>query len=194
MQRVNHGPAWRRRIAAATIAILAFGTAASGVSASGIRNCVDLTGKNAARVGCYELVWSGGTEYRMTFSNQSFDGATPQQLDRFYVLAPQTATAQGYASWFLHDHVVGDVPGNGGTNTLKLTGVFVICSEQGLTTGSCEGLWQSLGGPAMPFAGHVNGQALTSTGAIEAAAVAGDVILLELGPSSVIVASISRSH
>ena len=194
MKHTKLNVAARRLVAAATIAVLAFGTTASALAAGGIRNCVDLTGKAFGQVGCYELVWSGGVEYRMTFSNQSFDGATPQQLDRFYVLAPQTATAQGYASWFLHDHVVGDVPGNGGTNTLKLTGVFVICSEQGLTTGSCEGLGQSLGGPAMPFAGHVNGQALTSTGAIEAAAVAGDVILLELGPSSVIVASISRSH
>jgi hypothetical protein len=183
----------RRIVATVAVAVLAFGTTASTVAAGGLTNCQDLTSKNASRVGCYELVWSGGIQYRMTFSNQSFDGATPQALDHFYVLAPQTDTPQGYVSWFLHDHVVGDIPGNGGTNTLKLTGYFVLCSEQGLTTGSCTALWQSLGGPAMPFAVHVNGGLLTSTDAIEAAAAAGDVTLVDLGPSSVIVGSINRS-
>lgn len=193
MQHIQFRPAARRLVVAAAVAVMAFGTTASAVAAGGIRNCVDLTGKNAARVGCYELVWSGGVEYRMTFSNQSFDGNTPQQLDRFYVLAPQTETPQGPVPWFMHDHVVRDIPGDGGTNTLKLTGYFVLCSEQGLTNGSCTALWQSFGGPAMPFAEHVNGHLLTSTNAIEGAADAGDVTLVDLGPSSVMVASISRS-
>jgi hypothetical protein len=192
MARINLGRTSRRLFAAASIVVLAFGTSTSTAAAGGIRNCVDVTGKNLGRVGCYETVWSDDVEYRMTFSNQAFPGATPRTLDRFYVLAPQGNTPQGNISYFPHDHVVRDIPGDGGNNTVKLAGFFVLCSEQGLTSGSCAPTWLNYG-QAMPFAKTVDGSPLTSTTAIEAAADAGDVVLLDLGPTAVIVGSINRS-
>jgi hypothetical protein len=45
----------------------------------------------------------------------------------------------------------------------------------------------------MPFAKTVNGQPLTSTEAIESAAAAGNLALINLGPGAVIVGSISGS-
>jgi len=183
----------RGLLAVASVAVLAFGTGASTVAAGGIVNCVDVTGKNVGRVGCYEEVWSGGVEYRMTFANQAYQGAAPRPLDRFYVLAPQGDVAQGEVPSFRHDHVVRDIPGDGGNTTRALAGYFVLCGEHGLVSGSCSALWQSFGGPAMPFAVHINGQPLTSTEAIEAAAAAGDVVLVDLGPNAVIVGSMNPS-
>src|SRR3954447_7583864 len=85
------------------VAALAIGGTALGVAAtvpaadaSGLRNCVEVPISQAGRVGCYELVWADGIQRRMTFSNTGFDGATPKDLDAFYVLAPQTSNAQGY--------------------------------------------------------------------------------------------------
>jgi hypothetical protein len=179
-------------VAAAAIAAMAIGATAQAADGGGLRNCVDITDKGANVVGCYEKVWSGGTEYRMTFSNLSFSGSAPKDLDAFYVTAPQGPEAQGYSPAFLHDHTVRDIPaGNGGTYTTKLQGYFVLCSEQGLVTGACVPLWTSPAGPALPFAVSVDGQALTSTVAIESAAAAGDLVLANLGPTAVIVGSIS---
>jgi hypothetical protein len=179
-------------VAAAAIAAMAIGATAQAAEGGGLRNCVDITGKGANLVGCYEKVWSGGTEYRMTFSNLSFSGTAPKDLDAFYVTAPQRAEAQGYSPAFLHDHTVRDIPtGNGGTYTTKLQGFFVLCSGQGLTTGACVPLWTSPAGPALPFAASVNGEQLTSTRAIESGAAAGDLVLVNLGPTAVIVGSIS---
>jgi hypothetical protein len=82
-------------VAAIALGTLAIGLAAApSTDAAGLRNCVEVSGPQAGRVGCYELVWADGVQYRMTFSNQGFDGATPRQLDPFYVLAPQTSAAQ----------------------------------------------------------------------------------------------------
>jgi hypothetical protein len=46
----------------------------------------------------------------------------------------------------------------------------------------------------MPFAKSVDGHDLTSTDAIESAAAAGDLVLVNLGPTAVIVGSISVTH
>jgi hypothetical protein len=184
------------RVFVATLALagIALGVAStSGAEAGGIRNCVEMTGKTSGTAGCYEMVWAGGVQHRMTFSNTGFDGATPRALDPFYVLAPQSDAAQGYPpNTFPHDHVVRDVPaGNHGSYTTKLQGFFVLCSGQGITTGACVPSWTSVGGPeALPFATTVNGQALTSTGVIEAAADAGLLALINLGPTAVIVGTI----
>jgi hypothetical protein len=52
--------------------------------------------------------------------------------------------------------------------------------------------WTSVGGPdQLPLAKTVNGQPLTSTEAIEAAADAGHLVLINLGPGSVLVGTIS---
>ena len=160
--------------------------------AAGIRNCVDVSGPQSGRVGCYENVWADGTEYRMTFSQQHYAGSKPGPLAPFYVLAPQSATAQGPMAGFPHDHVVRAVPQLGhGAYSTQLQGVFVLCTGQGLTTGACEAEWISPGGDPLPFASAVNGRHLTSAAAIEAAARAGDVALVDLGPTAVIVGSIT---
>jgi len=184
----------RGAVAAIAIGAIAIGTA-QAADKGGIRNCVDITGPQANQVGCYEKVWSGGVEYRMTFSNVKFSGNMPTDLDPFYVLAPQRAEAQGYSPAFLHDHVSRVAPkGNDGTYSTKLQGYFVLCSGQGLTSGSCVPLWTAPAGDPLPFAKTVDGSDLTSTDAIETAAAAGDLVLVNLGPTAVIVGSLSNIH
>ncbi len=185
------------RLFIATMALAAIGlglATAPPVDAAGLRNCVDVTASQVNRVGCYELVWANGVQHRMTFSNTSFKGATPKELDPFYVLAPQTDAPQGAPpNTFPHDHVVRDVPAqNHGHYSVKLQGFFVLCSGQGIVSGACVPSWTSIGGPdPLPFATSVNGQSLTSAGAIESAADVGLVTLVNLGPGAVIVGSIS---
>ena len=184
-------------VAAAALLAVTIGGTAQAAGDGGLRNCVDVAEKQVNQVGCYEKVWSDGVEYRMTFSNVKFSGNTPKGLDAFYVLAAQTAVPQGAPPrTFSHDHVVRDLPAhNGGTYTVKLQGYFVLCSGQGIGTGACVPTWTSPGGPdVLPFATTVNGHRLTSTGAIEAAAAAGDVVLVNLGPSAVVVGSISGAR
>lgn len=181
-------------IAAMALALTAFGLAtAPAATGAGLRNCVDVTGPQSGRVGCYELVWANGIEYRMTFSNTRFSGSAPQELDAFYVVGAQTGRPQGAPpNTFAHDHVVRDVPQqNHGQYTTKLQGFFVLCSGQGIVSGACVPSWSSLGGDPLPFATTVNDQPLTSTSVIESAASAGDVALVNLGPGAVIVGTIS---
>ena len=92
-----------------------------------------------------------------------------------------------------HDHVVRSIPaGNHGTYSTKLQGFFVVCSGDGIVSGSCVPSWTNVGGPdPLPFATTVNGRPLTSASAIESAAAAGLVVPINLGPSAVIVGSIS---
>ena len=82
---------------------------------------------------------------------------------------PQTATPQG-ALPFQHDHTVTD------TNSTKLRGFLVFCSEAGIASGSCE-----TATPNFPLARRVNGQPLKSAEAIESAANSGLVTLLDTG-------------
>jgi hypothetical protein len=188
------------RLLVATMALagLALGVASvPPVNAAGLRNCVDITGPQSGRVGCYELVWVNGSQHRMTFSNTSFQGATPKELDAFYVLAPQTDTPQGAPpNTFPHDHVVRDVPAqNHGSYSVQLQGYFVLCSGQGIGSGACVPSWTSVdGSDPQPFAKTVHGQPLTSTAAIESAAAAGLVAPIDLGPGAVIVGSISDNE
>jgi hypothetical protein len=180
-------------VAAAAIAAMAIGATAQAADGGGLRNCVDITGKQVNRVGCYENVWADGVEHRMTFSNLSFAGATPKELDPFYVLAPQTSAPQGYPpNTFPHDHVVRAIPAqNHGTYSVRLQGYFVLCSGEGIASGACVPSWTSLGPDPTPFAATVNGRPLTSAGAIESAVRAGLVALVIPGPDAVIVGTIS---
>jgi hypothetical protein len=187
------------RLLVATISLGAMALAviaAPAVGAAGLRNCVDIAGPQSGRVGCYEDVWADGTQYRMTFSNTKFTGAAPQELDPFYVLAAQTDKPQGAPpNTFSHDHVVRSVPHqNHGQYSVQLQGFFVLCSGQGIVSGACVPTWTSLGADPMPFAKRVNGQRLTSTVAIEAAATAGNLALINLGPGAVIVGAVTQGN
>ena len=181
------------RVLIATIAVAALVVVlpAPPVHAAGLRNCVDLTGRAIDRVGCYELVWVNGDQLRMTFANVQFGGATPSdKLDNFYVVAPQTDTAQGTLP-FPHDHTVRDVPRqNHGTYSVHLRGIFVLCSAEGITSGGCVPTITSVAGlGTLPLATTVNGQMLTSVEPIESAADAGLITLLDT--RAVIVGTIS---
>jgi len=187
------------RLFVATISLGAMAlavVAAPAVGAAGLRNCVDIAGPQSGRVGCYEDVWADGTQYRMTFSNTRFTGATAKELDPFYVLGPQTDKPQGAPpNTFAHDHVVRAVPNqNHGEYSVKLQGFFVLCSGQGIVSGACVPSWTSLGGDPMPFATTVKGRSLTSTAVIESAVAAGNLALINLGPGAVIVGALSGSN
>ena len=164
------------RIAALTLAAVALlFPAASPAQAAGLINCVplSLTGGSGA---CWESVWVNGVERRMVFSQEAkeFPGTIhSDRVGKFYVTAPQTDTPQG-ALPFRHDHSVTD------TNFTKLRGFLVFCSEAGITSGSCE-----TATPSFPLAKTVNGQALKSAEAIESAANAGLVTLLDTGATFV---------
>ena len=185
------------RLFVATISVGAMALAviaAPAVGAAGLRNCVDVAGPQSGRAGCFEDVWADGTQYRMTFSNTRFTGATPKELDPFYVLAPQTDKPQGAPpNTFPHDHVVRATPSqNHGQYSVQMQGFFVVCSGQGIVSGACVPSWTSIGGPdPLPFAQTVNGQPLTSTEAIEAAADAGNLALINLGPGAVVVGAVT---
>ena len=182
-------------VATLAIGVMAFGFAtAPEATGAGLRNCVDITGRHFERVGCYEHVWANDAQVRMTFSNLSFNGATPRDLDPFYVLAPQTDAPQGWPpNTFPHDHVVRSVPSQGGGQySVKVQGFFVLCSGEGIVSGQCVPAWTSLGGPdPVPFAQSVNGQALTSATTIESAADAGLLFLSNLGPEAVFIGTVS---
>jgi hypothetical protein len=186
------------RLFVATVSLAAVAlalVAAPAAGAAGLRNCVDVSGPQAGRAGCYEDVWANDVEYRMTFSNTRFTGVTPTELDPFYVIAPQTDRPQGAPpNTFPHDHVVRAVaPQNAGQYGVQMQGFFVLCSGQGIVSGACVPAWTSVGGPdPLPFAKTVDGQHLTSTEAIEAAAAAGDLALINLGPGAVIVGAVTR--
>lgn len=187
------------RLLLATVALAgaALGPGAVPAGAAGLRNCVDVPVPQSGRVGCYEDVWANGVQLRMTFSNTSFRGTTPQPLDAFYVVAPQTDTPQGAPpNTFPHDHVVRDVPaGNHGSYSVQLQGFFVLCSGPGLISGACVPSWTSVGGPdPLPFAKTANARPLTSAASIESGAAAGLVALVNLGPGAVIVGTISGNQ
>lgn len=127
---------------------------------------------------CFELVWVEGSQFKMTFFD--LDVQTNPPTHNFYVMAPQTRTPQGIAP-FLHDHVVG------GDEDVYWHGFFAICSAQGISSGACvtptpEG--------ALPLARTVNGHKLTTAEAIESAASAGLIDLVDTG--AVLLAKVDR--
>jgi hypothetical protein len=174
-------------IAATSLALTGLG-AARPADAAGLRNCttMDPSVGGSARAGCWEDVWSGGTEHRMTFATgccTAFNGTDPGDLDRFYVIAPQNDPPQSLLASFRHDHVTRDIPAqNHGTYSVRLHGYFAICSPSGIASGTCV---YELNSPApgftLPFAKTVNGQSLTSVEPLEAAVDAGLVTLIDTG-------------
>ena len=185
------------RLFIATMGLAAMALAVAGTPAAraaGLTNCIEITGPAADRAGCWEDVWAGGDQVRMTFatgSGSQHKGATPGDVDRFYIIAPQTGTPQSLDAAFRHDHVVRDVPAhNGGSYSVRLRGFFVLCSAEGIASGACAFEPSPLA-PSMdvPLAKTVNGERMTSVATIESAADAGLVALLDAG--AVIVGTIN---
>jgi hypothetical protein len=158
--------------AAVILAAVAFLVpAASPAHAAGLINCVPLSLTDHSGA-CWESVWVNGVERRMVLPQEAkeFPGTIhSEQVGNFYVTAPQTDTPQG-ALPFAHDHTVSD------THFTKVHGFLVFCSQAGITSGSCK-----TDTPSFPLARTVNGQPLKSAQAIESAASAGLVTLLDTG-------------
>ncbi len=98
----------------------------------------------------------------------------------FYVVYPQTETPQATLP-FAHDHVVAARPGESGYSPY-LNGYLVLCSAEGITSGTCEATIITYAGATLPLARTVNGQPLTSVEPIESAMDARLVVLLLGGP------------
>jgi hypothetical protein len=182
--------------AIAAVAVVGL-AAARPVDAAGLRNCTEMSGPGFERAGCWEDVWADGAEYRMTFATgccTQFNGHVPDDLDNFYVLAPQSATPQSLSASFRHDHVIRDIPSqNHGNYSVRLHGYFVVCSASGIASGACVYELNSPGpGFTLPFAKTVNGQALTSVEPLEAAVDSGLITLVDTG--AVIVGTINQTR
>jgi hypothetical protein len=185
----------RLLIAAVALAGIGLGVATAPVGAAGLRNCIEI-GPGFERSGCWEDVWSGGSEYRMTFATgccSQFKGHVPEGLDAFYVMAPQDNTPQSLNAPFRHDHVVRDIPAqNGGAYNVRLRGYFVLCSGAGIGSGACTFEMNSPApGLTLPFAKTVSGQPLTSVEPVEAAVDAGLITLIDTG--AVVIGTINQT-
>ena len=97
-------------IAVAGLAVIG-GAAAGSAQAAGLTNCTEMS-TSKPRSGCWEDVWVGGAEHRMVFATgwgTQFKGKVPDDLDAFYVIAPQDDPPQSLNASFRHDHVVRDI-------------------------------------------------------------------------------------
>jgi hypothetical protein len=180
----------RDRIAATTVAALTVvlaatalttGTAAaSSAQAARLVNC----GAIGATTPCFEKVWSGGNQVKMTFVDLN-PAPSDAPTSNFYVLAPQVHTPQGTVP-FLHDHVIGDARGG----LVRYHGYFVLCSALGISSGGCVPAMTSIPGlGTIPFAKTVNGNKLTSAGPIESPENAALLTIFDTG--GVFIASIA---
>jgi hypothetical protein len=189
----------RVRIATITVAALTLvlaaavpvQAAAAPVKGAALPNC-NATG---AVTPCFEMVWADGVQVKMKFVNLNPKPSNAPTVN-FYVLAPQTGTPQGLVP-FLHDHVIGDVKNHGddrGDNKrVRYHGYFVLCSDQGISSGACVPTMTSIApGTTLPFATTVNGHKLTSDDRIESAANAGLLTLFDTG--GVIIATVISRH
>ncbi len=130
-----------RNVAATTATVLAltatvFALMAPPAAQARVIDCV--VQPQPPQGACYEPVWVNGQQIIMTFPQ---DGVPVHKVPSakqqpFYVLAPQTGTAQGQTPGFFHDHVITTAPSEGGF-TPFLHGYFVICSPEGISTGAC---------------------------------------------------------
>jgi hypothetical protein len=85
---------------------------------------------------------------------------------------------------FLHDHLIGDVsPRHEDRNgRVRYHGFFVLCSDQGMTSGGCVPTKTSIPGLGdVLLAKTVNGQPLTSADPIESPANSGLLTLFDTG-------------
>ena len=132
---------------------------------------------------CYEPVWVNGQQIIMTFpqAGHPVHNVPSAKQQPFYVLAPQTGTAQGQTPGFFHDHVIATAPSEGGF-TPFMHGYLVICSPEGIATGACTfNVETPPGGAPLQLAKSVTGYDLTFEADIQAAANAGLVVLVDTG-------------
>jgi hypothetical protein len=133
---------------------------------------------------CYEPVWVNGQQIIMTFPQAAVPvhKVPSAKQQPFYVLAPQTGTAQGQTPGFFHDHVIATAPGEGGF-TPFMHGYIVVCSPEGIATGACTFNVETLPGSSAPLqlTKSVTGYDLTFAADIQAAADAGLVVLVDTG-------------
>src|SRR6266516_7180630 len=169
----------RIRIAIMTIAALTLVfTAVLHAQAAGVPNCNDNGGISPS----FEMVWVNGVQIKMTFVHAPIPATPKATIDPFYVVAPQTDVPQGGPVPFFHNHVVGDAPSqNDGDFSVVYHGFLVLCSAQGISSGSCVPTFTSTPQVIIPFAKTVNGQMLTSSDPIESPAKSGLIVLVDTG-------------
>jgi hypothetical protein len=133
---------------------------------------------------CYEPVWVNGQQIIMTFPQHGhpLNPVPSAKTQPWYILGPQTATAQGQSPGFFHDHVITTAPSEGGF-TPFLHGYLVICSPEGISTGACTFNMETPPGSTtpIPLTQSVTGYNLTFAADIQAAANAGLVVLVDTG-------------
>ena len=135
------------------------------------------------RGACYEPVWVDGRQVTMIFAQAGVPvhSVPSARQQAFYVLAPQTDTAQGETPGFFHDHVIETAPSEGGFTPL-MHGYLVICSPEGIASGQCTfDIETPPGGAPLPLTESVTGEDLTTAEGIQAAADAGLVVLVDTG-------------
>ena len=132
---------------------------------------------------CYEPVWVNGQQIIMTFPQAGvpLQKVPSAKTQPWYILGPQTGTAQGQTPGFFHDHVITTAPSEGGF-TPFLHGYFVICSPEGISTGACTyNVETPPGGVPLQLTQSVTGYDLRFAADVQAAASAGLVILIDTG-------------
>ena len=178
-----------RNVAATTATVLVFALTATVLvfafappaAQARVIDCVVQT--QPPQGACYEPVWVNGQQIIMTFPQ---DGVPVHKVPSakqqpFYVVAPQTGTAQGETPGFFHDHVIATAPSEGGF-TPFMHGYLVICSQEGISTGACTFNWETPpGGVPLQLTQSVTGYDLRFAADIQAAANAGLVVLLDTG-------------
>jgi hypothetical protein len=164
-------------------------TAGSVAQAAGLTNCV----KAIHHVACWENVWVDGHEVRMTFpqAGDPMPNIPKAKTQPFYVIAPQSDTPQGDVPAFVHDHTIAAAPGSPGW-TPFMHGYYVICSQEGISTGACQYSFRMIPGGSIPLAVSVNGQPLTSAATIEAGIDAGLLVAVDTG--AVLIGTVSPAR
>ncbi|HYM40831.1 MAG TPA: hypothetical protein VEY12_11955 [Thermoplasmata archaeon] len=144
-----------------------------------------VTAMPARAAAATEEAWGDGQVWLMIHGPTNPSNAISHR--DLYLVAPQTATPQGSANepiGVVHDHVL-SMPSDGhGEYTANWDVVIAFCNPHSsacvVGSESCPSFANGL-----CLAKSVNGQALTSVAAIEAAASVHDVILVEPGGSFV---------
>jgi hypothetical protein len=168
-------------LAMATLSLSGFVRDAPAAQAAGVIDCV--VQPQPPKGACYEPVWVDGQQVTMIFPQQGNPVHTvpSAKQQNFYVVGPQTDTAQGETPGFFHDHVVEAAPGDPGF-TPFMHGYLVLCSQEGISTGGCTfNIETPPGGSPLPLAKSVTGFDLTTAEGIQVAANAGLVVLVDTG-------------